>query len=263
MSDLLPWYAPYTGWALMGLLAMAGLAMIWRGLLGDRSHGRARCPQCWYDRRGTADDAPCPECGHTPRKPKHLYRTRRRWRWALVGLVIALALPTFGIARRTYQHGPGYWLIYGPGYWLFGEVHTGAQHHGPFTVNHYRDRRTGATWHLVTPGDVELNGWGYRGQPDRYAWRVTMGGEDLNGDGRANLVLRQYAGAGAAFYAILEWDGERADLLHMTSETALLLLDLDQTGVYEWTDPSRDSALRIPLLDFDRLDGWRRSAASP
>jgi hypothetical protein len=30
---------------------------------------RSACPGCEYDRRGLPQDAPCPECSHTPAKP--------------------------------------------------------------------------------------------------------------------------------------------------------------------------------------------------
>ena len=59
-------------WAWLGTVlgygvAVAGLVvsppLVWWGFYGDRSKGRARCPKCWYDMRGTVPKLVCPECG--------------------------------------------------------------------------------------------------------------------------------------------------------------------------------------------------------
>ena len=60
------------------------------GVRGDRSDGRARCPKCWYDMRGTLPRLVCPECGHDARQEAQLYLDRSRpWLIAL-GLLIVL-----------------------------------------------------------------------------------------------------------------------------------------------------------------------------
>ena len=40
---------------LLGVAAvtLVGLLLVYRGLWGDRSKGRVRCPKCWYDMRGS------------------------------------------------------------------------------------------------------------------------------------------------------------------------------------------------------------------
>ncbi|MBX3381626.1 MAG: hypothetical protein KF805_16135 [Phycisphaeraceae bacterium] len=53
-------------------------------LTGDR--GKRRCPRCWYD-MPPANGRTCPECGHEARSESKLFRTRRRWGWAIVGLL--------------------------------------------------------------------------------------------------------------------------------------------------------------------------------
>jgi hypothetical protein len=81
--------------AVMGLLLLAGVALVLWGLFGDRSRGRARCPRCWYDLRGRREGKEgliCPECGHDARTERSLYRNRRRWPAICMGT--ALALPS-------------------------------------------------------------------------------------------------------------------------------------------------------------------------
>lgn len=79
------WFFWICGWSacLGGILLMAW-ALFW-----DRSRGRRRCPKCWYDMRGT-DSLTCSECGHTVKREKRLFKTRRRRRWAGTGLVLAV-----------------------------------------------------------------------------------------------------------------------------------------------------------------------------
>ena len=75
-----------------GMLGVAALWLLWRGLLADRSRGRARCPKCWYDLSGIAATGlptTCSECGHTIQHERQVRRTRRHWRAALAGVVVA------------------------------------------------------------------------------------------------------------------------------------------------------------------------------
>ena len=75
-----------TGLYLLGvaLIPAAGLFLVCRGLWGDRSKGRPRCPKCWYDMRASLPHCQCPECGYAPGESR-LYRNRRRWRPVLLG----------------------------------------------------------------------------------------------------------------------------------------------------------------------------------
>ncbi len=74
--------------------ALGGLLLLYRALLHDRSRGRRRCPRCWYDMSGTPGNAEppntftCSECGKFIKRERTLYKTRRRWRWAIVAIVI-------------------------------------------------------------------------------------------------------------------------------------------------------------------------------
>jgi len=77
-------------------LTAAGLALLVRAWIGDRARGRRRCAACWYAMEGAArEEEPgllrCPECGRESAAPD-LGRTRRSpTRFAVAGLVLAVA----------------------------------------------------------------------------------------------------------------------------------------------------------------------------
>ena len=83
-------------WIGGGLIALLGLFMLIWALWWDRARGRKRCPKCWYDLAGiAADDAgasplTCSECGKRITKLRKLSKTRRRWRWAFIALLLIL-----------------------------------------------------------------------------------------------------------------------------------------------------------------------------
>ena len=81
-----------TGVYLLGVVVvpLVGLLLVCWGLWGDRSKGRARCPKCWYDMRGSLPRLECPECGHAPGNVRGLYRTRRGRRRIVVGVLLVL-----------------------------------------------------------------------------------------------------------------------------------------------------------------------------
>lgn len=79
------WAFHYAGYAVAIIAAVGVLLALFR----DRAKGRARCRKCWYDLAG-AGDLPihCPECGKSHTKPRHLKKTRRHKRLALVWLLV-------------------------------------------------------------------------------------------------------------------------------------------------------------------------------
>lgn len=78
-------------WTAVGWLAVvAGAALFVWALWWDRSRGRRRCPRCWYDMSGVAG-LTCSECGCDARRERRLHRTRRRWGWAGIAVVVVLA----------------------------------------------------------------------------------------------------------------------------------------------------------------------------
>ena len=96
-----------TGLFLLGvaLIPAVGLLLICFGLWGDRSRGRRRCPECWYDMCGTVPKLVCPECGHNAGTARRLYHNRRRWRPVVFGvasLVLSVAVAACALPR-CYQ----------------------------------------------------------------------------------------------------------------------------------------------------------------
>lgn len=79
-----------------GLLCIFAIALIAYALFRDRPRGRKRCPKCWYDLSaaivGTTqaiEGIVCPECGTTIKSALLLLRTRRNYRQAFVGVLLA------------------------------------------------------------------------------------------------------------------------------------------------------------------------------
>ncbi len=106
---------------------LIAIALMARGLYGDRARGRRRCPSCWYPIR-TAH-LTCPECGHTVRDEAQFFRTRRSGKLIVAGVCALLfaCVPTF---FSNFKRGgpvgfaPTPLLIYGmrhmPDEWLSG-----------------------------------------------------------------------------------------------------------------------------------------------
>src|SRR2546425_9427727 len=76
------------------LLAMFGLAMIFRGLARAPTLSEPRCAKCGYDLRGFALTTPtrCSECGSdlTLRSAVRWGEYQRQPRWMIVGVVLLL-----------------------------------------------------------------------------------------------------------------------------------------------------------------------------
>ncbi|GEM_PF-4915685 len=90
-----------------------GLALMGWSLFGDRSRGRLRCPRCWYQIGPAVEAYPvtCPECGRTIARAKLLHRTRRRWRWTAVALLIAVVGGGLAVTPTLQRDG---WAKYAP-----------------------------------------------------------------------------------------------------------------------------------------------------
>lgn len=87
-------WEPVLFWAGVTLTLLLAGWVLYRAILRDGPRGRPRCPNCWYDMTG-APSLTCPECGQDARTPARLLKTRRRWRLAVLALLIAL-LPLYG-----------------------------------------------------------------------------------------------------------------------------------------------------------------------
>ncbi|MGH7132095.1 MAG: hypothetical protein ACREJO_09140 [Phycisphaerales bacterium] len=124
MAALLDW--DWLFFAAGGLLGVAALWLLWRGLLADRSRGRARCPRCWYDLgslvglaagggRGEGASSPmfspvtCPECGRVVKRERQMHRTRRRWRMVVAGVMVVVIAG--GLALTPKVRRDGVWAV--------------------------------------------------------------------------------------------------------------------------------------------------------
>jgi hypothetical protein len=89
------------------LLALGVLGLAW-ALLWDRSRGRKRCPKCWYvvdgvpEREGATT---CPECGKVVRKARKLRKTRRRWRFAFLAVLVLVGSLASSMYPSVRDHG--------------------------------------------------------------------------------------------------------------------------------------------------------------
>jgi Zn finger protein HypA/HybF involved in hydrogenase expression len=96
---------------LFGLAAalLIGPVLVCWGIRGDRSNGRARCPKCWHDMRGTLPQLTCPMCTHDARQTRRLYKSRYRWR--LIALGVVLALPSVYHTTPHWFHTTGVYML--------------------------------------------------------------------------------------------------------------------------------------------------------
>ncbi len=105
-------------YACAGVCGLGGLTLLGWSLLGDRAAGRLRCPRCWQQLGPHVETFPvtCPECGRSIIKAKLLCRTRRRWRWAALALLVCVVAAGLGVTPviqrgEWAQHAPTTVLI--------------------------------------------------------------------------------------------------------------------------------------------------------
>ncbi|MCH7545887.1 MAG: hypothetical protein IID30_05725 [Planctomycetes bacterium] len=90
------------------VLALLGLALAYWSLLHDRARGRRRCPKCWYDMSSPGPDPlTCPECGRIAKSEKKLFKTQRRWGWAIVALFFFIGAISLSLTPQVKREG---WL---------------------------------------------------------------------------------------------------------------------------------------------------------
>ncbi|MCE9620521.1 MAG: hypothetical protein K8R92_11535 [Planctomycetes bacterium] len=76
-------------WIAVLLFAATSIYGLWWSIYWDRPQGRRRCPKCWH----TLEDRfpfRCCECGYVTIFEKNIFRTRRRWGWAVAAIVTML-----------------------------------------------------------------------------------------------------------------------------------------------------------------------------
>ncbi|UCD75272.1 MAG: hypothetical protein JSV91_15995 [Phycisphaerales bacterium] len=193
-------------WAVSGTAAVAGLCLAWWALLRDRPRGRPRCPFCWYDMRGI-ESLRCPECGCEVLNRSSLFRTRRRWRIGMMGLLIAAC--SIGFATHRHGRSAGWFDFLLPEWVVYREQ----------TVHGFRVQKMGLRdqadpdWRSVLRIDrdgktvFEIDGLhtdiGGRGEAYNSP-RIGLG-EDITGNGVPNLVITKSTGSkGLLWQMVLE-----------------------------------------------------------
>jgi hypothetical protein len=90
--------------SLAGLMVVLGVALIYRSLFHDRPRGRRRCPKCLYDMTGVPG-LRCPECGRDAKRERRLHKTRRRWGWFAVSVLMFPLACFSGIYPQAKRDG--------------------------------------------------------------------------------------------------------------------------------------------------------------
>ncbi len=155
MSDLIHWYAPWSGRLLVCAVVLIGLVV---ALVGWRRRRvvTPRCPRCGYDLSGSPS-AVCAECGWVAAssQDRALFRGRRRWWLVAIGIILAMSLPVYVAGRRMQRFGWDYYLTFGPGHYFFGVYTLDAATLGPGRIRVRADRAPLA-WERelqLSPGD--------------------------------------------------------------------------------------------------------------
>ena len=88
----------------LGMVLFACFLTTWAAI-GDRSHGRLRCPRCWYDMQSSIG-YPCPECGREIHDEQQLRKSRRpRWAFVTAGILLAFGATGLGFNARYRNLG--------------------------------------------------------------------------------------------------------------------------------------------------------------
>src|SRR5690606_25476238 len=132
VSDLIPLFAPWSGRITTATVTLLGLAII-ATALWRRRHSGSRCPRCRYDLTATPLDRPCPECGSRSTAARRA-RSPRRWRLAVIGLLIAASLPVYVAQRRMRRFGCDDYLRLEALYSIWRDRFVERRRVGPLTV---------------------------------------------------------------------------------------------------------------------------------
>ena len=101
------WWGGALAMALAGLLLLFW-ALGWDWLRTRKTRPR-RCPKCWYDLSGMSASMKCSECGYEAKRERKLHKSRRRWRWVFVGLLLILA-SGYPVVQPKVQRD-GWWSL--------------------------------------------------------------------------------------------------------------------------------------------------------
>jgi hypothetical protein len=242
MSDLIPWLAPWSGRTLVLGVFLFGLLIALRGFICSR-RSVPTCPRCNYN-RSQSQSPICPECGHAFRSPRELFRRPRRWRWVIVGLLLAFVLPAYVVQKRVRVYGWRYYTYVGPVYWIDPYYTAQSVTVDGVTVEIERDRVPFEYCDRVIVRDAD----GRRvlrpfRRNDYRRWYVSNpdGGRSIGNltNQAVHVALADYSGGAHCCFthALLEIENER--LSHVatlsTGNSGIEFEDINGDGIYEIT----------------------------
>lgn len=268
LSDLISWMAPWSGRVLVGAVVLLGMACVWWGMRRRRS-ASPQCGRCGYSFTGLSSRR-CPECGWTARTERETMIGSRRWWLVVIGLVIALSMPTFVVVRRTKQYGWTYYRSFGPGHYFFG-TYTIEQ----ITLGKGRVRIVGD--YSPTVDDVMLEvRTGRKGErivieTVSGMLRMRLGtsqigggligrGDDITGNGRPNIIaeLDSRGGDCCLTYYVFELgpDGTLNEIAVLTADYNGGFKDIDGDGIPEFVVVDKTWAYKLTCyacLDYPKM----------
>ncbi|MFI4898407.1 MAG: hypothetical protein ACIARR_11340 [Phycisphaerales bacterium JB059] len=159
-------------WSIAGWLVFAGgIGLGGWALLWDRSRGRRRCPKCWYDLGGVEPDVEgrwiCSECGKVVERARSLRRTRRRWRWVGVAMVLLVASHGLRAVPAVQRNG---WIEAVPDVVLVASFPFLSEEQGTGLLSPFVTRPRGGAYPEKALERVARGGWVARGNETRYSW---------------------------------------------------------------------------------------------
>ena len=112
--------------ALIGLIALAGVVLAYLGLRGRVVGGEPRCRRCGFDLRGNPDAANCGECGADLKRLGAMRHGRRVRRPRFVVAGVTLLLPALlvggGVGYVAYRGVA--WVRYAPAWYLLRDAES-------------------------------------------------------------------------------------------------------------------------------------------
>jgi hypothetical protein len=227
------------------VLAALGLILFYFALFHNRAKGRPRCPKCWYDMTGnTALPARCPECGHLTQAPTGLLKTRRRWRWAPLALLLIAPL---AVVFANLHAMKVYYAVM-PRWALAEETRVDQTY-----IRRYHARDPDDSGERVT---VTSNGKTLIDREDRAVslsqperGRATL--VDVDGDGVKECIIECYSGGAHCCY--------RVYIVELRPAGAVVVADIDAgNGMIADYNPAGGTLFDIPDGSFDY---WKTSHA--
>lgn len=96
-------------WGISGsIVAWAGAVVMLFALVGpwvvQRIKRRRRCPKCWYN-LSHSPGVRCSECGYVVKRERKLYKARRRWKLAFLGMLLLVGAYALKVTPAVKDRG--------------------------------------------------------------------------------------------------------------------------------------------------------------